>query len=91
MTNAFTTPDESAADWTDVRMTDPDAGEWDIDVVVASGRVEYVDLRVQPGLVAGFVECLVNDVDDDRALEILQTVADRRGLDLDGGTDDAAE
>jgi hypothetical protein len=88
---AFTTPEESATEWTDVRMTDPEAGEWDIDVVVAGGRVEYVDLRVRPALLAGFVECLVDDVDDERAREILRSVADRRGLELDGSADEPAE
>jgi hypothetical protein len=84
---AFTTPDESAADWTDVRMTDPDAGEWDVDVIVTGGQVAYVDLRVRPDLLAGFVGCLLDDVNDERAGEILRTVADRRGLDLDPGVE----
>lgn len=41
--DVFTEPDDTTDGWVDVRMTDPDAGEWDIDVVVADGRVEFVD------------------------------------------------
>ncbi|AGB36377.1 hypothetical protein [Natronococcus occultus] len=78
----FTTPDEPTGEWADVRMTDPAAGEWDVDVIVAGGQVEYVDLRVKPELLAGFVDCLVDDVTDEEAQSILRTVADRRGLEL---------
>jgi len=39
----FTEPEESRENWIDVRMTDPDEGEWDIDVVVVDGQVEDVD------------------------------------------------
>lgn len=86
----FTDPDDDY-EWVDVRMTDPDAGEWDIDVVVVDGRVEYVDLRVKPDRLAAFVECLVDDVGDDRAEEVLADVADRGGIDLsdaDGATEE---
>ncbi len=79
----FTEPDEPADEWVDVRMTDPDEGEWDIDVVVADGRVEFVDLRVRPALLEGFIECLVDDVADERARAILAETASRKGLDLD--------
>lgn len=67
-------------EWADVRMTDPEEGEWDVDVVVMDGRVEYVDLRVDADLLAGFVACLVDDVGDERAAEVLAAVADRRGV-----------
>ena len=80
----FTEPDEPTDEWVDVRMTDPDEGEWDIDVVVADGRVEFVDLRVRPALLEGFIECLVDDVADERAKAILAETASRRGIDLDG-------
>ena len=72
----FTEPDDTHDDWVDVRMTDPDAGEWDIDAVVVDGRVEYVDLRIKPKHLSAFVECLVEDVGDDRAREILADAAD---------------
>jgi hypothetical protein len=78
----FTDPEESHENWIDVRMTDPEAGEWDVDVVVLGGRVAYVDLRIKPALLAAFVDCLVEDVDDERAETVLSTVAERNGLDL---------
>lgn len=81
--DVFTEPDEPADEWVDVRMTDPDEEEWDIDVVVADGRVEFVDLRVRPALLEGFIECLVDDVADERAKAILAETASRRGIDLD--------
>lgn len=83
----FTDPDEDADEWVDVRMTDPDEGEWDVDVVVVGGQVEYVDLRIRPELLAEFVDCLVDDVGDERARAILTDVADRNGVDLDRTTD----
>lgn len=81
--DVFTEPSETTDSWTDVRMTDPEANEWDVDVVVAGGRVEFVDLRIRPTLLSDFVDCLVEDASDDQAREILQTVADRRGIELD--------
>lgn len=80
--DVFTAPDGTADELVDVRMTEPDHGEWDVDVVVAGNRVEYVDLRIQPELVGGFVDCLLADVDDDRAASVLRGAADRRGIDL---------
>lgn len=81
--DVFTEPSETTDDWTDVRMTDPDAGEWDVDVVVAGGRVEFVDLRIRPDLLGGFVECLLDDIGRDRAADVLRTAAERQGIDLD--------
>ena len=78
--DVFTDPDDPIDEWVDVRMTDPDAGEWDIDVVVAGGRVEFVDLRIEPALLAGFIDCLVEDVAETRAREILAEVASKQGL-----------
>ncbi len=78
----FKPTDATATEWADVRMTDPDHGEWDVDVVVAAGRVEYVDLRLKPELLAGFVDCLLDDVDTDRARSVLETVADRQGIEF---------
>jgi hypothetical protein len=80
--DVFTEPDDPADEWVDVRMSDPDRGEWDLDAVVVGGRVEYVDLRVRPALLASFIECLVEDVDDGRAGEVLAEVADSRNIDL---------
>ena len=83
--DVFTDPTE---EWVDVRMTDPDAGEWDIDAVVAGGQVEFVDLRIDPALLAGFIDCLVDDVADARAGAILAEAAARRGIDLDDHTEE---
>ncbi|MBX0286939.1 hypothetical protein [Haloarcula salinisoli] len=80
--DVFTEPDDTTDEWVDVRMTDPDAGEWDIDVVVAEGQVEFVDLRIEPALLSGFIDCLVDDLGETRAREILAAVARRQGLDL---------
>jgi len=44
----FTEPDDASDGWVDVRMSDPDQDEWDIDAVVVGGRVEYVDLDDLP-------------------------------------------
>ncbi|MFC6863445.1 hypothetical protein ACFQGE_08225 [Halomicroarcula sp. GCM10025817] len=79
--DVFTAPEDPADDWVDVRMTDPDAGEWDLDLVVADGTVEFVDLRIKPSLLAGFIDCLVDDVADERASEILARAARMQGLD----------
>lgn len=78
----FTEPAESTDEWVDVRMTDPDEGEWDVDVVVMDGGVQYLDLRLQPELLADFVDCLVADLSADRAKSVLADLADRRDLDL---------
>lgn len=84
MTEApFTDTDEDRGDWVDVRMTDPEEGEWDVDAVVVEGRVEYVDLRVRPELLTDFLECLLEDVGTERASRILGNVADRADVDLD--------
>jgi len=80
--DVFTETDESPDEWVDVRMTDPAAGEWDIDVVVAEGRVEFVDLRIKPTLLAGFIDCLVDDVAESRAREILADAARKQGIEL---------
>ena len=82
VTDVFDDPDDPRSDWVDVRMTDPDEGEWDVDVVVVGGQVEYVDLRVRPGLLVEFLDCLIDDVGDERADEILATVADRQDADF---------
>jgi hypothetical protein len=76
--------DDTTDEWVDVGMSDPDEGEWGVDVVVVGGRVEYLDLRIRPELLASFSECLVDDVGDERAEEVLAEVADRQDVDLDG-------
>lgn len=86
--NVFTAPEGTTENWVDVRMTEPEHGEWDVDVVVAGGRVEYVDLRLKPELLGGFIGCLLDDVDDDRAASILRGVTDRREIVLDAESDD---
>lgn len=84
----FTEPENGADQWADVRMTDPEKGEWDIDAVVVGGRVAYVDLRVQPERLSAFVECLLDDVSAERARAILADVAGRDGDDRRDGTDE---
>jgi hypothetical protein len=79
---SFTEPEETHEGWIDVRMTDPDEAEWDVDLVVVNRRVEYVDLRIKPALLAAFVDCPVEDVSDDRAGAMLSAVAERNGIDL---------
>jgi len=83
MTARFEAPEEPSDGWADVRMTDPDVGEWEIDAVVMDGRVEYVDLRIEPERLTGFLTCLLGDVDDERADAILSRIRTRRGLDAD--------
>lgn len=84
----FTEPEESADEWVDIRMTDPEEGEWDVDLVVVDGQVNYVDLRIRPELLAAFVECLIDDVDGDRASRVLTKLAERKNIDLSARSDD---
>lgn len=84
----FTEPENTTDEWTDVRMTDPDLGEWDIDCIVTDGRVGYVDIRVKPESLPAFIHCLVDDVSDEQARTILADVADRRGIDVPTRADD---
>lgn len=88
----FTEPADESENWVDVRMTNPEAGEWDVDLVVVDGRVSYVDLRIRPELLAGFVECLIDDAETDYAEGILTELAERKNIDLaatDGDEDRA--
>ncbi|NHN48131.1 hypothetical protein G9464_11035 [Halostella sp. JP-L12] len=80
--NVFTEPDDPDEEWVDVRMSDPQESEWDVDAVVVGGQVEYVDLRIRPELLDGFVGCLLDDVSEERAEALLRTVAERQGVDL---------
>jgi hypothetical protein len=96
-TDAFTETDSAAEEWVDVRMTNPEAGEWDVDVVV-DGRVQYVDLRVRPELLASFVDCLVEGVPESRAERVFERLAAKNGLEIGdvaddgyGGTDSTPE
>ena len=72
----------SDEEWVDVRMKDPEAGEWDVDVVVIDGRVEYVDLRIRRDLLASFVDCLIDDAGTAEARDVLSTVAENHGVEL---------
>ena len=78
--DVFTDTGEANDEWVDVRMTDPDAGGWDVDVVVAGGRVAFVDLRIRPALLAGFLDCLVADLGERRARDIVAEVARKQGF-----------
>ena len=88
-TETFTDPEDTSEAWIDVRMTDPEAGEWDVDAVIVDGRVQYVDLRIRPELLASFVDCLVADVSDARAEEVFERLAAKHDLDIDDENDDA--
>ncbi|MFB6164077.1 MAG: hypothetical protein ABEJ31_02865 [Haloarculaceae archaeon] len=80
-----TDPIDSGAageDWVDIRMTDPEKGEWSVDEVTVNGEVQFLDLRIRSDLISSFVECLLDDVGPERASEILATVAERRGVEL---------
>jgi hypothetical protein len=79
--DVFTETDDPAESWVDVRMTDPDEGEWDVDVVIAEKQVEYVDLRIRPALLEGFLDCLFDDLSDDRAQSLLAAMMERQGVD----------
>lgn len=78
----FTETDEPSDGWVDVRMTDPELEEWDIDVIVANGQVQYVDLRIRPELLGEFVDCLIEDVGEQRAKQVLTDLADNQDIDL---------
>ena len=80
----FTTPDEASGDWVDVRMQDPDEGEWELDAVVLDGQVEYVDLRIRPELLTSFVGCFVEDLDDAESRTMLSTLAARHDIEVTG-------
>lgn len=84
----FVEPEDTTDAWVDVRMTDPERGEWDIDFVVVDGEVSYVDLRIRPEHLTAFVECLIDDIDDDQAQQLLSTMCDRKGIDLQQQTDE---
>lgn len=74
--------DDLNEEWVDVRMTEPEEGEWNIDAVVVGGRVEYVDLQIRPDLLGGFVKCLLDDVSAAEARSILADVADGQNLNV---------
>ena len=82
----FTEPEDTAGEWADVRMTNPEEGEWDIDVVVAGGEVRYVDLRVKPELLTTFLSCLIDDVSDEQAGAVLADVAACKNIELPSQT-----
>ena len=79
--DVFTETDDPAEAWVDVRMTDPEEGEWDVDVVIAEKQVEYVDLRIRPALLEGFLDCLFDDLSDERAQSLLATTLERQDVD----------
>ncbi|EMA20700.1 hypothetical protein [Haloarcula argentinensis] len=85
--DVFTETDEPAESWVDVRMTDPDEGEWDVDVVIAEKQVEYIDLRIRPALLEGFLDCLFDDLSDERAQSLLAATMERQGIDPANLTD----
>lgn len=84
----FTDPEETSGEWVDVRMTNPEEGEWDVDLVVVDGRVSYVDLRIRPELLEGFLECLIDDISEDRGRRLLTEMAERKTIELPGKRED---
>lgn len=86
--NVFVNPDSQAEKWADIRMTDPEKDEWDVDVVIVNGQVEYVDVRVRPSLLGEFMECLLDDVDDERAATILENITPQQEPDPEVDTDE---
>lgn len=93
MTTTATEPTDQAgsnAEWVDVRMTDPEEGEWTVDSVVIDGRTEYLDLKVRKDLLASFVACLLGDLDTDTAESVLAEAAELVGVEV-GGCSESAE
>ncbi|RXK48588.1 hypothetical protein [Halorientalis pallida] len=83
-------PDAALDDeWVDIRMTDPDVGEWELDAIVADGQLEYVDLRVREDLVAPFVECLTGDLSAGQRAALVDRLAADDGEDT--GEDETPE
>ncbi|MDX1744341.1 MAG: hypothetical protein R3324_00250 [Halobacteriales archaeon] len=78
----FTDPEGTDDAWVDVRMTNPEEGEWDVDIVIVDGRVNYVDLRIRPELLEGFLDCLIDDISRDRGRKLLTTMAERNDIEL---------
>lgn len=68
----FTGPEETHEGWIGVPMTDPDEGEWG------------VDLRIGPGVLTAFVHRPVGGAGDERVGPVLAAVAERNGSDLGG-------
>jgi hypothetical protein len=78
-------------EWVDIRMTDPEEGEWELDAVVVDGRMEHVDLRVREDLVAAFVECLADDLSTGQRAALLDRLSDDTERVDDGDGDDSDE
>lgn len=53
-----------------------------MDFVVVDGQVNYVDLRIRPELLDGFIECLIDDLGKDRTSRMLTEIAERKHIDL---------
>ena len=70
----------STAEWVDVGMTDPEEGEWTVDSVILDGRTQYLDLRVRRDVLASFVACLLDDLDESAAETVLADAADLIGV-----------
>jgi len=80
--STFTEPDDAHDAWIDVRMTDPEVGEWDIDAVVVDGQVEYVDNQRAQSVIASLARTY--DVD-------LSSLDDEQRADADGASDSAED
>jgi len=66
-------------EWVDIRMTAPEEGEWDVDVIVLDGQVECVELRIRSAVLADFVDCLADDLGPERTWELADRLADSDG------------
>lgn len=80
--DVFRDAEDSGDEWADVRMVDPTEGEWDIDLIVGGGQVEYVDLRIKAELLVEFIDCLVEDVGHEQAGRILSEVVKRSDVEI---------
>ncbi|WP_336000065.1 hypothetical protein [Halorientalis halophila] len=83
--------DGTEGEWVDVRMTDPDQGEWELDAVVVDGRTEHVELRVRADLVESFVTCLTEDLPKSRIRDIRAKLGAAAGMDDDESADTSDE
>lgn len=77
----FTDGGVSTDDWTDIQLSEPGAGTWDIDLHLERGTVRTVVLRFHPTGLAGIVNSLLSDLDDGQVRNILTRVVERQVID----------
>lgn len=84
----FTDPEDANEGWVDVRMTNPEEEEWDVDFVVMGGEVNYIDLRIRPELLDDFVNCLIEDMSEERASQLLEAIAEGNNVEFEIQSED---